>query len=743
MKYYKPKHAQKKILFPRSESRNETENPRPSRSGKLSGLPRFPVPGWLFTVFQILFCEVLLHLWGMDSFTFHRFAAVIFFALGFGGLVSQIVSFFGCRKWSKGVTIALCFLLTVFAMVEFFVEFSYQTYMPVSTLVSGAKGVATDYGDVVLELVIKQFWRILLVLLPIVAYGLFAEPAETSWKIRWFGLAGSLAAYAVAFAIVFGAGIDADRLSTAYSFDSAIRAMGLNMGMTLETLKSGDSDTAAGDFFMEEPEVLEVPKETVPAETVPEEVVPEETEPIVYGDNVIELLDFGALAEEERNTRVSKIHKYVNSVTPSKKNQYTGLFAGKNLILIAAEGFSAEVIDPVRTPTLYRLANEGIKFHDYYQPMWGGSTSSGEFSILSGVVPSGGTNSVRESLQQDLFLTMGNQLQDLGYHSVAYHNHLYTYYDRHRTHESFGYDKFIGMGNGMEDGVKEGWPESDREMMEFTVQQYIDKQPFSIYYMTVSGHTPYRYESNKMSRRHQDAVADMDASDAIKAYHACQLELEYALQYLVEQLESAGIADDTVIALSADHYPYGLEEWTANKPYIHELYGFKYKNHLERDHNALIIWSGCLEDMDLEVTAPTYSLDILPTLSNLFGLEYDSRLLVGRDVFSDEEAIVLTQNYSWKTVEGVYDADKKKFTPNEGSEADKEYVERINKIVSNKVTYSRELAAVDYFDYVSKALKSARKAAAAATEPVETVAEAAETTVPATEPVTTATDPTT
>ena len=462
MKYYKPKHAQKKPLFQHPAPMEESENPQSSQTGKTSRLPQFPIPGWLFTIFQILFCEAMLHLWCMDSFSFHRFVTVIFFALGFGGLVSQIVSFFGCRKWSKGVTIAVCFLLTAFTMVEFFVEFSYQTYMPVSTLVSGAKGVATDYADVVIELVIKQFWRILVVLLPIVAYGLFALPVPTSWKTRWFGLAGSLVSYAVAFAIVFGVGIDADRLSNAYSFDSAIRGLGLNMGMVLETMKGGESESNAGDFFIEEPVTMETPVETEPSETIPEETVPEETEPIVYDDNVIDLLDFSALAEDEPNTRVAAIHKYVNSVTPSKKNQYTGLFEGKNLILIAAEGFAAEVIDPELTPTLYRLANEGIKFHDYYQPMWGGSTSSGEFSILSGVVPSGGTNSVREAVQQDLFLTMGNQLQDLGYHSVAYHNHTYTYYDRHITHEAFGYDEFIGMGNGMEDGVQDGWPESHK-----------------------------------------------------------------------------------------------------------------------------------------------------------------------------------------------------------------------------------------------------------------------------------------
>lgn len=713
MKFYKSKYSRK----PEAESK--------------SRLPQFPVPGWLFTVFQILFCEVLLHLWTMDSFIFSRFVTVAVFALGFGCLVSQVVSFFGCKKWSKGLTIALCFLLTAFALVEFFVEFSYQTYMPMATLVSGAKGVATDFAGDTIRLVVRQFWRIIVALLPIVAYGLFAQPVPTTWKTRWFTLAGSLVAYAAAFAILFGVGLDADRLDTAYSFDSATRALGLNMGMVLETSKGGEADSTGGDFFMEELEVPETPVETAPAETTPVETTPAETEPIVYEDNVIKALDFTALKESTRNTRVANLHKYVASQTPTKKNQYTGLFEGKNLIIIAAEGFAAEVIDPELTPTLYRLANEGIKFHDYYQPMWGGSTSSGEFSILTGLVPSGGTNSVKEAVQQDLFLTMGKQLQKQGYTSIAYHNHLASFYDRNKTHVNFGYDKFIGRGNGMEEGVQDVWPESDLEMMEFTVSQYIDQQPFSIYYMTVSGHCRYDVDGNRMSKKNWDAVQHLDASDAIKAYMACNLELEYGLAHLVEQLEAAGIADDTVIALSADHYPYGLEEWSANKPYINELYGYKYKNDLERDHNALIIWSGCIEDMDLEVKEPVYSLDIVPTLSNLFGLEYDSRLLVGRDVFSDAEAIVLTQNASWKTVKGVYNSDNKKFTPAEGVEVEEGYVDRINKIVSNKITYSRELAAVDYFDYVSDALKEAAKAAAAteATEVTEVPTEAVDATV--------------
>ena len=201
----------------------------------------------------------------------------------------------------------------------------------------------------------------------------------------------------------------------------------------------------------------------------------------------------------------------------------------------------------------------------------------------------------------------------------------------------------------------------------------------------------------------------LEASDAIKAYHACQQELEKALTYLVEQLEAAGIADDTVIALSADHYPYGLEEWTANKPYINELYGYKYSDITQRDHNALIIWSGCIEDMDLKVESPVYSLDILPTLNNLFGLEYDSRLLAGRDVFSEEEALVIWPlSSSWKSDKGYYNSKTGKFYPNEGVEVDEAYLDRINAVVRNKLVFCRGVASYNYYNIIAEQMNFTR-----------------------------------
>lgn len=662
-------------------------------------LGKYTIPPWLFALGTVLYCEIVFFLWTAETVSAGRFAAVLAFALGFGALMGQIVSFFGHKTWGKWASVVLMTLTSVLYLVEYFVSDAYVTFMPMGTLLGGAKGVMTDFITVVLDIVFRGFWRILVMLLPVILYALLAKPVAVTWRLRWAVLVLAIAGYLGGFLIVRTIGTDSARLDSAYNFDSAIRCFGVNMGFTLDALRSGGEES--GSFTPVETPLLPTERET---KAQPTEEGTEETEAVVWEPNVMDF-DFEALVQKEKNNRVASIHRYLATVEPTMKNEYTGLFKGKNLIIITAEAFSKEVIDPELTPTLYRLANEGIRFDDFYQPMWGGSTSSGEFSVLTGLVSASGTNSIKESRQQELFLTMGKQLQKQGYYSAAYHNHLYNFYDRDKTHTYYGYDTYMGMHTGMEEGVKEQWPESDLEMMEFTVPQYIDHQPFNIYYMTVSGHCRYNRLGNAMSKKNFSVVENMECSDTVKSYLASQLELEYAMASLVSQLEEAGIADDTVIVLTADHYPYGLEPgdaWNNSKDYVAELYGYDPKNHVERDHNALILWSGCLEGKHLVIEEPTYSLDILPTLSNLFGLEYDSRLLVGRDVFSDAEPIVLWYDYTWKTDKGIYNSENQTFTPVEGMEVDEAYIQRIKDIVSNKVFYSREVQNVDYFNYLWK-----------------------------------------
>lgn len=656
------------------------------------------LPGWLVLPLLVAYNELILHIWITDTLQPGRLLAVLAFAVGFGCVLSLLTSLLPWARASKWVTVGLAAAAAVICLMEYFLLDAYKVFMPPVTIISGAGGVAGEYLDIVLSLLGRNLWRIGLMLLPVLLYALFCHSRKPGWKLRG-ALAGAAAIlYLLGVGAVKGLTRDAARFGAAYDFDSAVRCFGVNMALTLEATHSSVKEEVP--VFMEAPA-----QPTQPAEPPRESL--EGPEPgVVYGENRLEGVDFTALEKSARDPSIAAIYHYAASVPPGKKNAYTGLFAGKNLILITAEAFTSEVVDPERTPTLYRLANEGIRFTDYYQPAWGASTTSGEFSNLVGIVPTNGGMCMKEAIQQDLFLTMGHQLQRLGYYSVAYHNHNKDFYDRNKTHVHLGYDQFLAQYGGLE-GITPVWPESDLEMMDVTVPQYIDHQPFSIYYMTVSGHCMYSLNANAMAKKHYDQVADMDCAEAVKCYYASQLELEAAMESLVRQLEEAGIADDTVIVLATDHYPYGLERsgtWQNTSDYLRELYGVDRYDNFIRDHNTLIIWSGCIEGMDITVDEPVYSLDILPTLSNLFGVEYDSRLLVGRDVFSETEPLVLWPDYSWKTEKGTYDAQTGVFTPAEGAEAEEAYLDRIDALVAGKIWYSRSVLDADFFNDLAEAL---------------------------------------
>ena len=125
-------------------------------------------------------------------------------------------------------------------------------------------------------------------------------------------------------------------------------------------------------------------------------------------------------------------------------------------------------------------------------------------------------------------------------------------------------------------------------------------------------------------------------------------------------------------------------------------------NYFERDHSCLIIWSGCLEKREpIVVDAPTFSLDILPTLSNLFGTEFDSRLLPGRDALSGAEALVFNTNYDWKTDLGTYYAASGSFVPkDEMTVVPDGYVDSVKTKVRNKIKYCKGVLDTDYFRYI-------------------------------------------
>ncbi len=434
----------------------------------------------------------------------------------------------------------------------------------------------------------------------------------------------------------------------------------------------------------------------------------EEIAPPVIRFNRFDELNFSKLEKLSDDETITSLCSYLNGVSPTRHNEYTGMFEGYNLIYICAESFSSLAIDKELTPTLYKLANNGIVLNNYYNS-FKNVTTNGEYAFLTGVWPDVARQSTNmgsisgtmgQSIDKNMSTALGNMFnKNEGIKSRAYHNYYGYYYGRNQTLPNMGFDcKF--MDDGM--SFTTAWPASDYEMMEQSVDDYINDEQFCTYYMTFSGHGNYS-GANVMAARNHDYVAQfVDLSQPISAtgYLACNYELEKAMTYLVDRLEEKGILDKTVIVLTGDHYPYYLTDIA-----YEALKGEPKDEDFESYHSTCIIYNSGLDEK-IEVDTPCCNVDILPTVYNLFGIDYDSRLYAGTDIFGNGIHIAQLYNKNFIT-----DSVKYNFTTGEAqwlidTEAYDEqllnsYLENAINTVKNRYAMSIEIERSDFYRFVS------------------------------------------
>ena len=411
--------------------------------------------------------------------------------------------------------------------------------------------------------------------------------------------------------------------------------------------------------------------------------------------NVIESIDFTALAGSAGSDILKATDEYLANAVPTRKNNYTGLLKDYNLITICAESFCPWFISEELTPTLYKLSHTGILFENYYGTFQS-VTTNGEYTMCMGLYPDMSRTKTDSSFNvagtNYLPFCLGNALKGMGYQAWGYHDYIGDFYNRNITHANMGYT-FKAADSGLD--VKIDWPSSDLEMMEASVDDYINSgEPFHAYYMTFSGHYQYNWD-NAMSAKNRDAVKDLPYSEPVKAYIACNLELEYALEYLMQRLEQAGVADKTCIVLTNDHYPYGLTEDEYN-----ELAGQTLDTTFEKYRNSFICYVPGLSE-NIVVDEYCSTADILPTLLNLFGVDYDSRLLAGTDVLSSGLHVAVLSNKSFLTKTFRYDAGTETVIPaDENTTVSDELAEAYRLYVDSRFQLSGNILNSDYYAHV-------------------------------------------
>ena len=404
--------------------------------------------------------------------------------------------------------------------------------------------------------------------------------------------------------------------------------------------------------------------------------------------------------ENEKNNTMKTLHNYYSSKEITDKNDYTGMFKDKNLIVIMMESTNTILLNPEYYPNMYKLYTEGWSWDNAYSPRNACSTGNNEMSGMVSLFTINNTctaNIYKDNVYPEAIFNLFN---NAGYTTSSYHNYTEHYYYRKVYHPNMGSQKYYGVqALGIPySNVYQEWP-SDVELVEKVLELTKDQEKFMAWMTTVSAHQPYT-QSSTLGDKHVTLFKDTNYNTSLKRYMSKLKEFDLAIGALIEGLEEQGKLEDTVIVMYSDHYPYGLTNNTLNT-----YFDYNVGTQRNVDKTPFVIYNS-------EITAQKFDeytsyMNIVPTIGNLFDLDYDPRLYAGFDILSDKyENRVVFADGSWKDDVAYYNASNGKISYYQDNVTyTNEEIKAINDDIDNRISMSNLAIKKDYFNYLDKQKK--------------------------------------
>lgn len=387
----------------------------------------------------------------------------------------------------------------------------------------------------------------------------------------------------------------------------------------------------------------------------------------------------------ETNEKIKNIDNYLIARKQTSDNDMTGIFKDYNLIYILVESFDYMAIDEKLTPTLYMMMNNSLFFDNHYTPKFSCTTGESEFIAMTSLVPFNDVCTPNYVTNNAYPQALSNLFKNAGYHTTSFHNWYDQYYDRRNEHKSWGIDKYYDV---YDLGISfiHGW-QSDETLIEKASEYFMNEEPFFSLIISSSMHWPYDSNSN-LGDKYLNIINEVhpDYPIEIKRYLSKSMEFDKAMEKLIELLKEKDVYENTVITLFSDHHPFKLSISSIQE---HSLLRDRYSEHGE-DLTPFIIYNPTIKPHVYSNIMSTF--DQTPTLANLFGLNYDSRLYIGTDIFSNE-ATVIFPNSDWINEEGIFISSKNQFTGN----MEDDYISSISLDVQNDFNVSYLIMNNDYF----------------------------------------------
>ena len=392
-----------------------------------------------------------------------------------------------------------------------------------------------------------------------------------------------------------------------------------------------------------------------------------------------------------------KAHKgfveYFAEERPMSNNQYTNMYAGKNVIAIHAESMMTNAMyltfnGQEVTPNLNKIARSGLFFSNFYSQVSVGTSSDSELTYNTTLMPTkSGTAFV--SYSDKTYISTPKLLGEKGYYTFSMHANTAAFWNRQTMHKSLGYDRFYSKVDyeiNKENVIGLGL--ADKSFFQQSVQKLkkIDAEHDNWYGVLImlTNHTPFS-DIDKYGEFPVDIVETVINEQGIEEqithpymegtklgnYFKSLHYADAALGEFVTELEANGLLEDTIIVIYGDH-----DARLSRKEY-EKLYNYNFdtKQFIDEDDEnyrkydsyqyelgrkvPFIIWSKDMESKGInkEISNVMGMYDVMPTLGNMLG--FNNKYALGHDIFEiGENNIVVFPNGNWVTNKMYYNSQK-------------------------------------------------------------------------------------
>lgn len=359
-------------------------------------------------------------------------------------------------------------------------------------------------------------------------------------------------------------------------------------------------------------------------------------------------------AEQEENE--VKIDTWFAGRECGGDNALTGIFAGKNVVLVLMESMDDWLLGE-HTPTINRLMAEGINFTRFYTPPYGGiRTFNTEFCINTGNFLSSQGGYAFDYVTNTYSQSLASLLREEGYSAKTFHYNDPSFYSRGVFSEAMGYEEYVCYGDHLQDvdaAAQKQLLYDDLLLFDndsLNALFFRENGPTLNFIITRSAHLSYKYNevlSHWGLKKYPQYRGLTGNEEEDCAYLKARL-VDDLFARLLQELEAHGRLEDTIVIGVTDHYTYGVKD----EALLLDRSGVDHKLWLER--TPCFIWSADGESMEVDKTLNTS--DFLPTLLNLLGVNADYDYM-GRDAFDESYGgFVPFSDGSWISGDAAYSA---------------------------------------------------------------------------------------